>query len=171
MNGTKERWKLSLEILHKRVQTALTLCCCGWCFCCYWCCCCCCCCFFCCLCYLFVLLMRWLFENMCQTKMKLKVSVKITEQNNCGKNHRKNAIRRFNEHLPYAVDVSVAVVIFLFLCCVDVLKITTKWKWKLRLLENLQNKRKAEELIVNTPSGDQTSLTLFCCCYKQQRDS
>ena len=29
--------------------------------------------------FFFVLLLRWFFENKCQTKMKLKVSVKLTE--------------------------------------------------------------------------------------------
>ena len=37
----------------------------------------------------FVILMRWFFENNCRTKIKLKVSVKLTEQKNCGNAHRK----------------------------------------------------------------------------------
>ena len=35
----------------------------------------------------FVLLMSWFFENKSQTKMKLKVSVKNTEQKKCGNTH------------------------------------------------------------------------------------
>ena len=38
--------------------------------------------------------------------MKLKVSIQLTEQNNCGNTHRKYIIRGFNGHLPYAVGVA-----------------------------------------------------------------
>ena len=48
--------------------------------------------------------------------MKLKVSVKLTEQKNCGNDHHKYAIRGFDGHLPYpvAVAVTVAAVIYFY---------------------------------------------------------
>ena len=59
----------------------------------------------------FVLLLRWFVENNRKTKIKLKVSVKLTEQKNCGNAHRKYVIRGFDRHLPYAVAVAVSVAI------------------------------------------------------------
>ena len=47
--------------------------------------------------------------------MKLKVSVKLTEQKSCGNAHCKYAIRGFDRHIPYAVDVYVSAVLFFVL--------------------------------------------------------
>ena len=47
--------------------------------------------------------------------MKLKVSVKLTEQKNWGNDNRKYNIRGFDQYLSYAVDVSVADVLFFVL--------------------------------------------------------
>ena len=44
--------------------------------------------------------------------MKLKVGIKLTEQNNCGNSYHKYNIRGFYRHLPYALDVSVYGVLF-----------------------------------------------------------
>ena len=73
------------------------------------------------------------FENKCQTKMKLKVSVKSTEQKNCGKAHLKYASRGFGGHLPYAVDVAVSSVLFfvLFLSWLFENNLNTKMKPKI----------------------------------------
>ena len=57
--------------------------------------------------------------------------------------------------------------LFYFLCCfcVDCFKVSAK-KWNWRLVDNRQNKRTAEALIVNTLSGDLIALTLwFFCCW------
>ena len=46
--------------------------------------------------------------------MKLKVSVKLTEQSNCKNSHSKYAIKGFDRHSPYDVDVA-AVLFFVLL--------------------------------------------------------
>ena len=63
----------------------------------------------------FVLLLRLFLDNKRQTKMKMKVSVKLIEQKNCGNAHHKYAIKGFDRHLPYYVDFAVTDVIFLLL--------------------------------------------------------
>ena len=45
------------------------------------------------------------------------------------------------------------------------IEIITKQQWNWSLVENKQNKRMTETLIVNTLSGDKTELTLCCCCF------
>ena len=97
-------------------------------------------------------------------KMKLKVRVKLSEQNNCGNDHRKYAIRGSDRQLPYAVAVAVSDVLFLCCCYIDCLKISAKQKWNWRLAENGKNKRTAEVIIVNIPSGELTTPNL-CCWY------
>ena len=42
--------------------------------------------------------------------------------------------------------------------------ISAEQQWKWRLEDNERNKRMAETLIVNTPPGDLTALTLWCLC-------
>ena len=55
--------------------------------------------------------------------------------------------------------------IFLCCCCIYCFKVSVEQKWNWRLAENGWNRRTVEALIINTPSGDQTALTLwFCCC-------
>ena len=99
MNVTKERPKHSLYICHHRVQMALTQCC----FCYCW------------FCSIFCAVAALIFENKCETKMKLKVSAKWTEQDYSGNDHCKYFIIVFKRHLPSNVAVDVDVVLFFVL--------------------------------------------------------
>ena len=69
-------------------------------------------------------------------------------------------------NISYHLLFLLLLLLISFLCCWwdECLKIIAKRKWNWRLAENGRNKILAEGLIVNTPSGDQTALTLFCCC-------
>ena len=65
--------------------------------------------------FFFVLSVCWFFENKRWTKIKLKVSVILTEQKNYKNVHRKYVIRGFKRHLPYDVAVGVALDEVLFI--------------------------------------------------------
>ena len=104
------------------------------------------------------------FKNKSREKFKLKNTVKLSEQKNCGNAHHKYAIRGLNRHLPYAVSVAVNYVLSFRYWYVTCLKISSIWKWNWKLTDNHRNKRKSGVLIVNMLFWDQTVLTLFCCC-------
>ena len=59
-----------------------------------------------------MLLLRLLFENQLDIKIKLKISREWMEHRNGGSTDFKYAIRGFGRHLPYAVDIAVAAVLF-----------------------------------------------------------
>ena len=47
--------------------------------------------------------------------MKLKVSIKLTEQKNCGNDYHKYNTRGFDQHLTYVVAISVSAVLIFVL--------------------------------------------------------
>ena len=126
---------------------ALTICC--WCFCFWWCC----------WSSIFVMLLHLLFGNKSKKK-KVKVSGEWTKNNNCGNANPKYTIRGFKWHLPSAVSA----VLFFVPLLRWLFKNKRQTKMKLKVSEEWTDKRTAEALIINTPSGDQKALTLCCCC-------
>ena len=111
--------------------------------------------------FFFVLLLRWFFEMKLQTKMKIKVSFLI-------KNKRTVEMIIVNTPSKAYID-NYPILFLLFSClsswCVNFLKSTAIQKWNWRLVDNEQNVRTAEALIINTPLEDRTALTLCCCCF------
>ena len=106
----------------------------------------------------------WWIENLkiSANKMKLKV---IEE--------RKKTAEAIIVNKPseasngtYPMLLLLLLPLFYFLCCfcVDFLRISAIQKLNWRLVDNVRNKRTAKLLILNTPSGDITALTLYCCC-------
>ena len=88
-----------------------------------------------------VLIMCWLFKNKRQTKMKLKVSAKWTEQKNCGNAHPKCTVGGFDRHLPSDFVDAVSSVFFFVLLLHGLFENKRKTKMKLRVSGELTEQK------------------------------